>query len=79
MNINGSHDPGKRMAPWQDSRGNTIREGDRLRHPDGAIGTVIYLEGNDEPWRIRYDNDPDNLSRLVIQIGSKGRAIVVAA
>lgn len=76
MNLQSEGAP-RRMAPWKDARGATIREGDRLQHPDGSIGTVLYLEGNDEPWRVRYDDDGGVLSRLVIQIGSMGRAYVV--
>ena len=68
----------RRMAPWPDYAGAAIREGDRISHPDGRSGVVVYIEGNDEPWRVRYDGD-EILARLQLQVGHKGQARVLIA
>ena len=69
---------GRKLAPWPDYEGNPIREGDTLIHPSGEFGTVIFkkIRGPDEQnqWLLEYG--PDNFSRLCLQIGSKGRALV---
>lgn len=65
-------------APWPDFAGNEIHAGDVIRHPGGEQGTVVFLAEESESgdqWRVRYDDGP--LSRLVLQIGDKGMAVVV--
>jgi hypothetical protein len=67
------------VAPWPDFAGATIRSGDRIAHPDGAAGTVVYVPGFDGPhdsWRVVYDGSAE-LSRLCLQIGDKGMASVI--
>ncbi|EJB8469554.1 hypothetical protein MW367_003542 [Acinetobacter baumannii] len=66
------------MAPWLDYSGNPIFENDLIEHPSGEIGLVIFLESECEPynqWRVKYNDNV--LSRLCLQIGDKGQAIVV--
>jgi Lar family restriction alleviation protein len=68
----------RRKAPWPDFKGNPIHEGDIIEHPTGARATVVCYDGETDPgdqWRADYgDGLP---SRLVLQIGDKGRAVVV--
>lgn len=69
------------VAPWPDFEGNPIREGDTIRHPtDGATGTVIRLPDqtdHGDAWRVLYRDG--ELSRLCLQVGEKGQAVVVSA
>lgn len=67
----------KRVAPWLDYAGKEIHEGDTIRHPDGEVGKVVFLyyEFNDsDAWRVNYGEG--KLSRLCLQIGDKGQAVV---
>ena len=57
----------------KDLNGVTIFEGDTLSHPDGLTFIVVY---KNKEWFARYDSDPV-LSRLSLQIGSKGQAVVI--
>ncbi len=69
----------RRMAPWQDSRGNTIREGDRLQRlgDPSDIGTVRYIEGSDTPWMIEYDSQEMVVYKLDRQLQSYMLLLVV--
>lgn len=68
------------QAPWPDFAGQPIHHGDEIAHPfSGERGTVIYcpdvnstLEA--DRWRVIYENA--NFSRLCLQIGDKGQAVV---
>jgi hypothetical protein len=65
-------------APWNDFAGNQIHDRDRIRHPDGTSGTVVWLPAfgyGAEAWRVVYD-ESGIVSRLALQIGDKGQAIV---
>ncbi len=65
-------------APWPDYAGCHIHNGDTIRHPDGTVGRVIVVDGetlDEDRWRVDYGNE--HLSRLVLQIGDKGQAVVV--
>lgn len=69
------------VAPWLDYAGNGIRSGDRISHPDGTKGTVVFVHGFDhasEAWRIVYDGS-SQLCRLILQIGDKGMASVIVS
>lgn len=64
-------------APWPDFSGNEIHEGDTIEPPSGERGTVVFLANEQEPgdqWRADYGTG--DLSRLCLQIGDKGRAVV---
>ena len=64
-------------APWPDFAGNPIHEGDVIAHPSGERGRVVLLAGERDPgdqWRVDYGTG--DLSRLCLQIGDKGRAVV---
>jgi len=66
-----------RTAPWSDFAGNTIDEGAIIGHPSGEVGTVFYDAAGEcltECWRVKY---PSGMSRLCLQIGDKGRAVVI--
>lgn len=67
----------KQRAPWTDFEGNPIYEGDTIVHPCGDRGTVILLnaDGDANKWRVDY-GDIAPPSRLSLQIGDKGRAVV---
>src|SRR5690242_1993601 len=65
-------------APWKDFSGSDIHEGDVISHPCGERGKVVFLPEYSEAadqWRVDYDGIP--LSRLCLQIGDKGQAVVV--
>jgi hypothetical protein len=65
-------------APWKDFSGGDIYEGDVIAHPTGERGKVIFYQ-NVEPedaWRVDY-KDGGPVSRLCLQIGDKGQAVVV--
>lgn len=67
-----------RKAPWPDFAGNPIHEGDTIEHPSGDRGMVVLLpneEHEGDQWRVDYGSG--DLSRLSLQIGDKGRAVVI--
>ncbi|HTH10377.1 MAG TPA: hypothetical protein VMA55_12485 [Acidovorax sp.] len=67
------------LCPWPDFHGCPIRHGDRLEHSNGQTFTAVRLVGHDNPgeaWRAVYDEDPQNVSRLCLQIGDKGMAVL---
>jgi len=66
-------------APWRDFAGTDIYEGDVLIHPSGERGKVVYLPYKDDDhtrWRVDY-GDGGPYSSLGLQIGDKGRAVVI--
>ena len=68
-----------RLCPFTDFAGNPIKDGDVIKHPSGQTGVVRRVDPISEPetdlWRVDYGSPP--LSRLCLQIGDKGRAVVV--
>lgn len=70
--------PEPERSPYLDYAGHPIREGDTIRHPDGETGTVLFWRERSDPfeqWRVDYnDGHP---SRLFLQVGEKGLAVVV--
>lgn len=71
----------QRLAPWLDFAGNDIHAGDMIVHPDGVRGRVLFEDGHTYPndaWFVDY-GDGSPRSRLCLQIGDKGRAVVTAA
>ena len=69
------------LAPWPDFAGQPIKHGARLRHPaDGTEFVAVRLKGfadEGDAWRCIYDHDPQSVSRLCLQIGDKGQAVVI--
>lgn len=65
-------------APWKDFSGADIHENDVIVHPTGERGTVIFFpefpDAGDQ-WRVLY-TDGGPVSRLCLQIGDKGQAVV---
>ena len=64
-------------APWPDFKGNPIYEGDKITHPSGEYGRVVFKPGELHPgdaWRVDYGTS--HLSRLCLQIGDKGMGVV---
>ncbi|MFA6204435.1 MAG: hypothetical protein WC710_14755 [Gallionella sp.] len=64
-------------APWPDFHGHVIYEGNKIEHPSGERGTVVFFADEIDPsdqWRVDYGTG--NLSRLCLQIGDKGQAVV---
>jgi hypothetical protein len=64
-------------APWKDYKGNEIYEGNINIHPSGENGVVMYHRERKEPsdqWTVNYGGYLE--SRLCLQIGDKGQAIV---
>lgn len=69
----------RRKAPWPDYAGRPIYEGDTVEHPSGDRGIVRFFEAYEsqsDQWRVDYGDLPIAL-RLCLQIGDKGRAVVV--
>lgn len=73
----------KRKAPWKDFAGNTIYEGDYIMYPSEELGLVFYYpkgETVNDKWRVLYFDEGRtgySVSRLCLQIGDKGMAIVI--
>jgi len=68
-------------APWKDFKGADIHEGDVIEHPSGERGTVVCLRIYDDEadrWRVKYGTPDGGYSRLCLQIGDKGQAVVVS-
>lgn len=68
----------RNKATWPDFAGHAIYEGDVIEHPSGERGTVVFLAQESDPgdqWRVDYGDG--YLSRLCLQIGDKGRAVVL--
>jgi len=67
---------GERLkVPWPDFAGNDLFEGDRIKHPSGEEGKIVYLSEHQLPedqWRVNYGDG--SLSCLILQIGDKGMA-----
>ena len=64
-------------APWLDFEGAPIHAGDVILHPSGEFGKVVFLDYESEPddqWRVDYGEG--HLSRLSLQVGDKGQAVV---
>lgn len=70
-----------RRAPWPDFAGNPIHEGDCIEHPvSGERGVVCFWPNESEPgdqWRVFYAEHGAIHSRLCLQIGDKGQAVIV--
>ena len=70
-----------KLAPWKDFVGNDIHEGDIITHPSGESGKVVFLPEEaeqDDQWRVAYVGSR-YLSRLCLQIGDRGQAVVANA
>lgn len=68
------------VAPWPDYAGNPIKHGDRIRHPEGLEGVVVRLPGYadaNDAWCVAYQDR--TVSRLSLQIGDRGQAVVQGA
>jgi len=66
-----------KIAPWKDYVGNEIHIGDIIEHPSGENGVVVFVQAVDvlDRWFVDYG---DRKSRLCLQIGDKGQAVVSA-
>ena len=65
-----------RKAPWTDFAGSELYEGDRIEHPSGESGVIVFLEEFEKPsdqWLVDYGAPVP--SRLCLQIGDRGRAV----
>jgi hypothetical protein len=66
------------VAPWPDFLGQPIHHGARLLHPfDGSEFVAVRLNGHTDEgdaWRAVYDDG--TVSRLCLQIGDKGQAVL---
>lgn len=68
-----------KVAPWPDFLGHEIREGDVIIHPSGEFGIVRWAEAAEveDQWLVQYaEHSQRNMSRLCLQIGDKGQAVV---
>ena len=66
-----------RKAPYLDYNGCEIFEGDVIVHPSGETGVVVYLHGHQDAsdsWFVDYGET--SISRLCLQVGPKGMAVV---
>lgn len=66
------------IAPWPDFAGNEIHEGDTIIRPSGECGVVVKVENQpsvSDEWRVDYGLG--HLSRLCLQLGDRGKAVVV--
>lgn len=70
-----------RLAPWKDFAGNDICEGDIITHPSGESGKVVFVPDGEVPedqWMVAYVGSK-YLSRLCLQIGDRGQAVIASA
>lgn len=68
------------VAPWPDFAGNSIHQGDRLVHPTGESFVAVRLDGweqETDAWRAVYDDA--TVSRLCLQLGDRGCAVVAGS
>lgn len=69
----------EQFAPWADFANQPIRAGARMVHPNGQQFTVVRLGGpqeyEEDRWRAVYDDA--TVSRLGLQIGDKGQAVLL--
>lgn len=66
-------------APWPDFQGRDIYEGDVIEHTSGERGVVCFWPDEKDPsdqWRVFYAEYGAPHSRLCLQIGDKGQAVV---
>tara|TARA_R100000656_G_scaffold124957_2_gene104571 strand:- start:260 stop:469 length:210 start_codon:yes stop_codon:yes gene_type:complete len=66
-------------SPYKDFNGNDIHEGDQIAHPSGQKGKVIFhpeRHDDSDRWCIAYENCGFE-SRLCLQVGEAGRAVVI--
>ncbi len=66
-----------KKAPWTDFKGDDIFEGSVIAHPSGQKGTVIFKperESESDQWLVDYGTGYE--SRLCLQVGGKGQAII---
>ena len=64
-------------SPFKDYLGKTIKDGDFIIHPNGETGKVLFKDKQDpnDSWLVDY-RDGTRLSRLCLQVGDKGMAIL---
>jgi len=64
-------------SPYKDFKGNEIYSGCVLVHPSGQEGVIVFhperLDIADQ-WVIQYNDEFE--SRLCLQVGEKGRAVI---
>lgn len=68
----------RQIAPWTDFGGNPIQEGDRIIHPSGDSGFVVFVPNalqDNERWRVDYGHGSTHC--LATEVGETGRATVV--
>jgi len=66
------------VAPWKDFVGGDIFDGSTIAHPSGETGIVVFVSHKQAPadqWMVDYGMGVE--SRLCLQIGDKGQAIVI--
>lgn len=67
-------------APWADYDDESIFDGDKIRHPSGETGTVVYCPfagpGVHDKWVVLYQDG--TISRLGPQLCEEGRAVVIS-
>lgn len=68
----------RKKSPYKDYLHHEIFEGDLIQHPSGEKGIVVFeerTENNSDNWLIQYEDGIK--SRLCLQVGDKGQAVVV--
>lgn len=68
----------KNKCPWKDFAGNDLYEGDFIIHPNGEKGKILHFPARwniHSQWMVDYQ-DGSPLSRLSMQIGDKGMAVL---
>ena len=64
-------------SQYNDYNGVPLNVGDRIEHPDGDIGTVVYdkkIKDEYRRWRVKY-SDLEHSLWLGLQVGDKGQAV----
>ena len=68
----------REIAPWPDFDGNPVKEGDRIIHPSGDSGFVVFVaDASDDNARWRVDYGHGQSHSLSREIGAEVKATVV--
>lgn len=71
--------PERRKAPWKDSEGNELFEGDEIRYANGVAGKIVFKPRGaikDMRWLVKFEHQ-EALSFLLHEITGGGAAVKV--
>lgn len=66
-----------KKSPFKDFTGSDLFEGDKIKHPSGCVGIIVYDESKKKlgtEWRVKYLDTQESLW-LGNQVGGRGMAV----